>query len=63
MNEQLNYLATLGAIIICFVAVLITASFHPVLLDKTDALGIGVIFGGLLGALSNSTKGKSPPGN
>lgn len=64
MRDQINYLATLLALVLCFITVLLAASLHPELIDKMTALGVGVVFGGLLGALNNTTaKPKLPTEN
>jgi hypothetical protein len=59
MNEKIT-LATLAAIVACFLALLIVVSINPALVDKTSALGAGVVLGGLLGALNTSERRSSP---
>lgn len=52
MREQeqlIAYLATLGALVIVFVAALIAATFGN--LTGMEALGVGTVTGGLIGAL------------
>lgn len=52
MNQNIT-LATLAALVTCFLAILIAVSLNPALVDKMTALGAGVVLGGLLGFLSN----------
>ena len=52
MNQNIT-LATLAALVTCFLAILVAVSLNPALVDKMTALGAGVVLGGLLGFLSN----------
>ena len=59
-NHQLvAYLATLGALIIVFIAALVTAALAPDIIGKIEAFGLGTITGGLIGALRFPTS-KAP---
>lgn len=51
-REQLwAYLATLGALILVFVAALIAGAISPGIIGKIEAFGLGTITGGLIGVL------------
>lgn len=51
-REQLwAYLATLGALVLVFVAALVTAALAPSIIGKIESFGLGTITGGLIGVL------------
>jgi hypothetical protein len=51
-HEQLiAYLATLAALLIVFIATLVTAANAPDVIDKIESFGLGTITGGLIGVL------------
>lgn len=52
-HEQLiAYLATLGALVIVYIASLLTGAIAPGVMGKFEAFGLGTITGGLIGVLS-----------
>ena len=54
MNERhqlIAYLATLGALVIVFVAALVAGAISEQVLGKVEAFGLGTITGGLIGVL------------
>lgn len=57
MNQSVTF-AILGALVVCFLAVLAVAVLNPALVDKMTALGAGVVIGGLLGALQSNNPEK-----
>lgn len=51
-NQQLiAYLATLGALLVVFIAALIVGALSPGIIGKIEAFGLGTITGGLIGVL------------
>lgn len=56
MRDDTVQLAIITALVICFLGGLVAACVNPELVDKTTALGVGTVIGGLLGALSPETK-------
>jgi hypothetical protein len=65
-NHQLYaYLATLGALVIVFLAAILAAAFGN--LTSIEALGVGTVTGGLIGALrmpsQHSVTVDNPPSN
>lgn len=60
MNQTV-VLATLLALVTCFVAVLVAVSLNHDLVNQTNALGVGVVLGGLLGFLSSNGNPPSSP--
>jgi uncharacterized membrane protein YjjP (DUF1212 family) len=56
-NQQLvAYLATLGALILVFIAALIAGAISPNIIGKIEAFGLGTITGGLIGVLRLPTQ-------
>lgn len=54
------YLATLGALVVVFVAALVAGAIAPALVGKIEAFGLGTITGGLIGVLRLPSR-PSPP--
>ena len=50
------YLATLAALVVIFLAVLIVSAFAPAVLGKVEMLGVGTVTGGLIGVLRLPTQ-------
>jgi hypothetical protein len=50
-DQLVAYLATLGALVLIFVASLVIAAIAPDIIGKIEAFGLGTVTGGLIGAL------------
>ena len=51
-SDQLTaYLATLGALVLCFLGALIVGAFNGAVIGKIEAFGMGTLVGGLIGVL------------
>lgn len=50
-DQLIAYLATLGALILVFIAALVVGALSPALIGKIEAFGLGTITGGLIGVL------------
>lgn len=55
-DQLICYLATLGAIVVLAMAAMAFTTFSPHVADKAEALGIGMVLGGLIGALRNPSR-------
>ena len=67
-NQQLYaYFATLGALVVVFLAALIMGAVSPGIIGKIEAFGLGTITGGLIGVLrlpqQRSVTVDNPPQN
>lgn len=67
-REQLiAYLATLGALVLVFVAALITGAIAPQIMEQFGELGLATICGGLIGVLrlpqARTVTVDNPPGD
>ena len=70
MREQhqlVAYLATLGALVVVFIAALLAAAFSDGVGGRLEAFGLGTITGGLIGVLripsSRHVEVDNPPSN
>ena len=50
------YLATLGALVLIFVAALVAVALAPALIGKIESFGLGTVMGGLIGVLRLPTQ-------
>ena len=66
-HQLVAYLATLGALVVVFIAALIAASMSDGVGGKLEAFGLGTITGGLIGVLrlpsSRHVEVDNPPSN
>lgn len=66
-DQLLAYLATLAALVICFVAALTFAALNGAIIGKMEAFGLGTLVGGLIGVLrlpqQRSVTVDNPPSN
>lgn len=50
-QQLIAYLATLGAIVLLVIGAMLIGAVNPLVLSKTEAFGLGMAVGGLVGVL------------
>jgi hypothetical protein len=50
-DQLVAYLATLAALVLCFVGALIVGAVNDAVIGKIEAFGMGTLVGGLIGVL------------
>ena len=58
-DQLIAYLATLAALVLCFLGALVAAAVGN--LTSLEALGVGTVTGGLIGALRMPSQRHVPP--
>lgn len=59
-DHLVAYLATLGALVVVFVAALVAGAIAPALIGKIETYGLGTITGGLIAVLRLPSRPSQP---